>query len=106
MDFNKHILMFTKGKGSSSDPCSSIYSGPSYFSEPETKAVERFLKTIQTELVAYLVVHTPRQVWMSPWAYTKNLTNDHDIQVTLSPFEVPRPYDLKHVNLLLELGSD
>jgi hypothetical protein len=35
---------FGKGEGSSSFPCSNMFRGPYPFSEPETKAMKRFIE--------------------------------------------------------------
>jgi hypothetical protein len=61
--------------GSSADPGSDIYRGPTPFSEPETRAVrDLFLKKTFGAVVSY---HSFDQVILYPWGYT-NLPSDRD----------------------------
>ena len=61
--------------GSSADPGSDIYRGPTPFSAPETRAVrDLFLKKTFGAVVSY---HSFDQVILYPWGYT-NLPSDRD----------------------------
>jgi murein tripeptide amidase MpaA len=54
--------------GSSGNPNSETYRGPSPFSEPETQALRDFISA-HPEIVAHLDVHSYGQYVMSPWGY-------------------------------------
>lgn len=65
--------------GSSSQPCSDTYMGPSPMSAAENTAVEKYLRMLQSslEVDAYIDFHAYSQLWMHPWGYTCNeLTPD------------------------------
>jgi hypothetical protein len=57
--------------GSSPDPCSEVYRGPSAFSEPETRAVRDMLQSLP-RLAAYIDFHSFGQLILEPWGYTPN----------------------------------
>ena len=53
------------------DPCYEMYAGAKPFSEKESKAMAKYLKTIKDDVIAYLSLHNFGQVWTTPWGYTK-----------------------------------
>lgn len=55
--------------GTSNDPCSDIYRGPSAFSEPESVALANFILTIPN-LKLYISLHAHGQFILYPYAYT------------------------------------
>jgi len=64
--------------GSSSNPCSDIYAGPSASSELEIKAVQSALNAKLGNWDAYLTLHTYGQWIFTPWGYTFTLPSDYD----------------------------
>lgn len=52
------------GEGASDDPCSEEYAGGEAGSEPETKAYQKFVKTLNSNknLKMYINLHSPSQV--------------------------------------------
>jgi hypothetical protein len=53
--------------GSSTDPCSITYMGPTPFSEPETKALAEYITGINERLVFYLDLHSYSQIILFPY---------------------------------------
>jgi hypothetical protein len=64
--------------GSSSDPCSDNYAGPSADSELETKALENAILAKNGFWDAYLTIHTFGQYWLTSWSYTTDFPQDYD----------------------------
>jgi murein tripeptide amidase MpaA len=60
------------GGGSSSDPCSDTYRGPSAASEPEVQATAAFFADLQKTAPVYLSIdwHSYSQLILRPWGYT------------------------------------
>lgn len=58
------------GEGTSGFACSDIYRGDKAFSEPETLAQSKFLKSIP-HLVMYYDIHSFSQLWFVPYGYSK-----------------------------------
>ena len=58
--------------GSSSDPCSEVYSGPRANSEPEVQALTNFLKTNSETITAVISLHSYGPLILTPWAHTNN----------------------------------
>lgn len=59
------------GIGSSDDPCSQIFAGTAAFSEIETRTLSEYVRSIRSELSAYISFHTYAQLIMSPYALDK-----------------------------------
>ncbi|GLH14706.1 Zinc carboxypeptidase A 1 [Gryllus bimaculatus] len=62
--------------GSSSNLCSETYAGPSPASEPETQALQSFLRNIGSQLDLYLTFHSYGQYILHPWGYTVTPAED------------------------------
>ena len=58
------------GTGSSSEPCSHIYSGTHPFSEPEIRALADLLWSLRDRIKFYLTIHSFNQLWACPYAHT------------------------------------
>jgi len=70
--------------GSSPDPCSDIYCGPSAFSEPCMKNLADYIQALHnggTTIESYIDLHAYSQFWMQPWSYSKQ-TAPHSTQQT------------------------
>lgn len=55
------FFKFKGGESTSPDPCSDIYHGTGPFSEPETRAIEKFVNDTEaegTEFLAYMTLHS------------------------------------------------
>uniref|UniRef100_A0A914V4Z8 Peptidase M14 carboxypeptidase A domain-containing protein n=1 Tax=Plectus sambesii TaxID=2011161 RepID=A0A914V4Z8_9BILA len=71
--------------GTSSNPCSETYDGPSAFSEVETQVLSNFLLANKAQIKAYVSLHSYSELWMFPWSYaTHTYTTDHQDYVALS----------------------
>ncbi|CRL02092.1 CLUMA_CG015125, isoform A [Clunio marinus] len=66
---------FAEG-GASTNPCSDLYAGSAPFSEPETKALSEYLRTIPN-LVGYFAFHAYGQMMMTPFGWTKELLGNY-----------------------------
>ena len=65
-------------------PCQGVYSGSRPFSEPETIAVANFLLQHKDRMKMYLSLHSYSQLWLIPWAYTRQHPTDYDQLVRIS----------------------
>jgi carboxypeptidase T len=70
--------------GSSPDPTTDTYRGPSAFSEPETQAVKWLCETIQPLLL--LDYHTYSDVLLYPWGYINQKCPDSTLYSTYSSY--------------------
>ena len=75
VDLNRNYSVGFGGSGSSSNPSSDTYRGPSAFSEPETRAVRDFVATLPN-LVGFIDYHSYGQLILWPWGYTTNSPPD------------------------------
>merc|ERR1739844_408844 len=50
--------------------CMETYSGPGPYSEPETRNILEFVKSIQPNVVSYIPIHSYGQKILYPWSYT------------------------------------
>jgi carboxypeptidase A2 len=67
--------MWNRG-GSSTNPCSDTYHGPSAGSEPEPFAVWKILRDTP-RVMGYIDVHSYSQLFMSPWGYSSSFPPDY-----------------------------
>ncbi|XP_055615763.1 carboxypeptidase B-like [Toxorhynchites rutilus septentrionalis] len=81
VDLNRNYGHKWGGQGASRQPCSEIFAGKGPFSEPETKAVENFMKTTAAPFKAYVTFHSYGQYILYPWGYNQEVPEDHkDLQ--------------------------
>ncbi|XP_042870285.1 carboxypeptidase B-like [Penaeus japonicus] len=78
VDANRNFELKWMEGGSSSNPCSDIYAGPSPFSEPETRAIRDFLLENKDQLKVYLSMHAYSQMWMLPWGHSQVRPKNYD----------------------------
>uniref|UniRef100_A0A915EJ68 Peptidase M14 carboxypeptidase A domain-containing protein n=1 Tax=Ditylenchus dipsaci TaxID=166011 RepID=A0A915EJ68_9BILA len=64
VDLNRNFDWFFGQVGSSTDPCSEIYSGTLAFSEPETRAVRDFVNQQGGRIKSFLTFHSYSQILM------------------------------------------
>ncbi|NWI13176.1 CBPB2 Carboxypeptidase, partial [Crypturellus soui] len=77
-DMNRNFDAQWCGKGASSYACHETYCGPYPESEPEVRAVARFLRNHKDILKAYITMHSYSQMVLFPYSYTTNRSKDHD----------------------------
>jgi hypothetical protein len=75
VDPNRNYPFEWYGGGSSSDPNSETYRGPSPGSEPEVQALMDFINS--QEFVTHQSLHTYSNLTLYPWGYTSADTPDH-----------------------------
>lgn len=66
--------------GTSRDPCSDTYSGPSAFSEIEVKSVADYIQANGKDMKIFIDFHSFSELWMTPWGWTKDLPTDYQEQ--------------------------
>eukprot|EP00128_Syssomonas_multiformis_P009730 Colp12_sorted_trinity150504_noHs@19441 len=69
--------------GSSTNPCSDSYCGPSAFSEVELKSVAGYIQS-RTNIKGYINFHAYSQLWMAPWGWTSEAPKDSKQQLELA----------------------
>ncbi len=77
VDLNRNYPYQWVGGGSSTDPCSDTYRGPSAGSEPEIQALTTFMSS--HEFVTHNSYHSVAGMILFPWAYTTAHTADDAI---------------------------
>lgn len=81
VDLNRNYDFHWGTTGTSSDPSSDVYSGPSAFSEPETRAVKAFIERTKT-ITTLLSFHTFSELVLYPWGHTDDrMPDDRDFLV-------------------------
>jgi len=75
VDLNRNYSYEWGGDGSSGDPSSTIYRGPSAFSEPETQALRDFI--LAHDFVTHDSYHSVAALVLWPWGYTSATCPDH-----------------------------
>ncbi len=74
VDPNRNYPYEWGGEGSSGDPCSEVYRGPSPASEPEVQALINFCNS--HEFVTHDSYHSYSDLILIPWSYTMEHTED------------------------------
>jgi hypothetical protein len=82
VDPNRNYPFEWIGGGSSPDPDSETYRGPSPGSEPEVQALMAFVNS--REFVTHQSLHTYSNLTLYPWGYTTADTPDHDTFVHMA----------------------
>ncbi|XP_009915530.1 carboxypeptidase B2 [Haliaeetus albicilla] len=77
-DMNRNFDARWCGKGASPYECQETYCGPYPESEPEVKAVARFVRDHKDIIKAYITMHSYSQLVLFPYSYTMDKTKDHD----------------------------
>uniref|UniRef100_A0A4W4EV67 Peptidase M14 domain-containing protein n=1 Tax=Electrophorus electricus TaxID=8005 RepID=A0A4W4EV67_ELEEL len=75
VDANRNWDAGFSGAGSSNNPCSETYRGPSAHSEPEVKAIVDFVKS-HGNLKAFVSIHSYSQMLLYPYGYTRTPCKD------------------------------
>uniref|UniRef100_A0A3Q3A2H8 Carboxypeptidase A6 n=1 Tax=Kryptolebias marmoratus TaxID=37003 RepID=A0A3Q3A2H8_KRYMA len=69
VDANRNWKVKWCDEGASSHPCDDTYCGPFAESEPEVKAVARFLRRHRKRVKAYISIHAYAQMLLYPYSY-------------------------------------
>ncbi|KFW97138.1 Carboxypeptidase B2, partial [Phalacrocorax carbo] len=77
-DMNRNFDAQWCGKGASPLECQETYCGPYPESEPEVKAVARFVRDHKDIIKAYITMHSYSQMVLFPYSYTMDKSKDHD----------------------------
>lgn len=71
VDPNRNFDFHWNESGSSPDPCSDIFAGPTAFSEPETMVVSDMIHTFSEKGRMYLTLHSYGEFLLYPWGWTE-----------------------------------
>lgn len=81
VDLNRNYGYKWGTGGSSSNPRSDTFKGPAPFSEPETQAIQAYVKSLNRAKVL-LSFHTFSELILYPWGHSKDsIANPKDLQV-------------------------
>jgi hypothetical protein len=95
--------LIKKTGGSSNNPCSDTYAGPSADSELETQAIEQAIRKYQGRWDAFFTIHAYGLWWFTNYGFTPSLPLNYDESVQRAQKGVDA---IKAVNgLEFELGS-
>jgi len=83
VDINRNWEFMWNTGGSSPQPCSDTYHGPSPGSEPENSAIADYVGAGGDRVRGYIDWHAYSQLWMNPWGYSYNLPADDVAQKRL-----------------------
>lgn len=101
VDMNRNFgFYWNQGDGSSSNSCSEVYRGTAAYSEPETDAIDAYIRTLfpddrpddlttpapLTKPGVYIDIHNVAELTMFPWGYANNTpaAPNHDQLQTLA----------------------
>lgn len=93
-DPNRNFDSSWMTNGTSRNPCGETYGGPRAFSEPETRALSKFITSLGDRVKAYLSLHSYGQYVLFPHGHTKDKAPDFDILVSGSGILLKPRYDL------------
>ncbi|XP_074421453.1 carboxypeptidase B2 [Larus michahellis] len=77
-DMNRNFDAHWCEEGASPYECQETYCGPYPESEPEVKAVARFIRDHKDIIKAYITMHSYSQMVLFPYSYTRDKSKDHD----------------------------
>nr|XP_006822140.1 PREDICTED: carboxypeptidase A4-like [Saccoglossus kowalevskii] len=84
-DPNRNWAYGFGGPGTSSDPCSLIYTGPYIHSEIEVRNIVNFFtKTTKTRFVYFNDIHSYSQLHLNPWGYQYTHPKDFEDHVNIA----------------------
>jgi len=105
VDLNRNWDSNWGGSGSSGDPTSDIYRGPSVFSEPESKAVSNYVN-LQTRIKGAIDFHSYSQLVLRPYGYTYTIAPDEKPMKALGDGMRDAIRDVHNVRYTSETGAD
>lgn len=79
--------------GSSPNPCTEVYHGPSAFSEPESKGVRDFILRNGSNIRAYLTLHSYSLMWIYPYGYRSYTYTSDKADLVSQSFLSFEPFD-------------
>ncbi|XP_053613735.1 zinc carboxypeptidase-like [Plodia interpunctella] len=71
VDLNRNFDFVWNTAGTSPDPCSNTYPGPTAFSEPETRAIAQYVRNVneRANIAYYLAFHSYTQLVILPYSH-------------------------------------
>jgi len=72
VDPNRNWNFHWCGEGTSNNPCSEIYCGPSAFSEPNCRNLRQILEANNNTIKGYITLHSYGQDFLWPYGYALN----------------------------------
>ncbi|XP_033231048.1 zinc carboxypeptidase-like [Belonocnema kinseyi] len=69
--------------GASNYPCAETYAGSSAFSEPETKSMAKYIKSVGNKLFAYISFHSYSQLLMFPYGHTSAHLDNYNEELSI-----------------------
>lgn len=78
VDANRNWPFHWMEAGANRDPSSEIYGGPWAESEPETRALRKYVDKLAARMHAYIGLHSYSQLLMFPWGFTSQHAKTHD----------------------------
>lgn len=76
-------MFLSPAQGASTHPCDDTYCGPFPESEPEVKAVAKFLRKHKERVKAYISIHAYAQMLLYPYSYKYTTIPNFDCVVRL-----------------------
>ncbi|XP_026347880.3 carboxypeptidase O [Ursus arctos] len=77
-DLNRNFNVAWCKTGASENCHDLTFCGTGPVSEPETKAVSRFVESKKESIVCFLTMHSYGQLILTPYGYTKNKSSNHE----------------------------
>jgi len=77
VDLNRNSGYQWMTGGSSSNPCSDTYAGPSADSELEIQHLQRHINLYKGDWATYLTLHSYGQWWFTTWGYTRQRPSNY-----------------------------
>jgi len=111
-DLNRNWPYQWNTGGSSANPCSDSFHGPTPNSGPETKAAVDYLASVGTRLGGYIDFHAYGQLLMYPWGYSTQLPTDnaHFSRIGNNAADAlsavyRTPYDVGNIAIIIYVAS-
>ncbi|MCI4391524.1 hypothetical protein PGIGA_G00135530 [Pangasianodon gigas] len=92
VDANRNFKVKWCEEGASTHPCDDTYCGPFPESEPEVKAVSRFLRKHKKHMRAYISIHAYAQMLLYPYSYKYGTIPNFDCVETAAQSAVSALY--------------
>uniref|UniRef100_A0A8C2XBU2 Carboxypeptidase A6 n=1 Tax=Cyclopterus lumpus TaxID=8103 RepID=A0A8C2XBU2_CYCLU len=109
VDANRNWKVKWCEEGASSHPCDDTYCGPFPESEPEVKAVAKFLRKHKKRIKSYISIHAYAQMLLYPYSYKyasiPNFNSHNAVTALYSAYGVRYRYGPASTTLYVSSGS-
>uniref|UniRef100_A0A3Q3VSU2 Peptidase M14 domain-containing protein n=1 Tax=Mola mola TaxID=94237 RepID=A0A3Q3VSU2_MOLML len=105
VDANRNWKVKWCDEGASSHPCDDTYCGPFPESEPEVKAVAKFLRRHRKRVKAYISIHAYAQMLLYPYSYKYESAAHNAVTALYSAYGVRYRYGPASTTLYVSSGS-